>query len=290
MIEHTVTSSEAGLLLRELLRRMGLSHRALSALKKREDGILLNGIHATVRAVLSEGDRVTLAVEDTEGGVISPSPIEVRVLYEDGHITACYKPAGMPTHPSHLHYEDTLANALAFRHKDEPYVFRAVGRLDRETDGVVLTARNAFAAGKLGEAMKAGEIRKEYYAVAAGETPPSGEITLPIRRARDSVMLRETAPDGDYARTLFERVAVRDGKSLVRVYPITGRTHQIRVHFAAIGYPLCGDTLYGTDESAGRTLLHAHSLTFPHPLTNEEMTVTAPFPEDIAEFFPEFCK
>lgn len=290
MIEHTVTDAEAGLLLRELLRRMGLSHRALSALKKREDGIRLNGTHATVRAVLSEGDRVTLAVEDTEGGVIAPSPIDIRVLYEDEHITACYKPAGMPTHPSHLHYGDTLANALAYRHRGEPYVFRAVGRLDRETDGVVLTARNAFAAGRLGEAMKAGKIQKEYYAVALGETPPAGEITLPIRRAKDTIMLRETAPDGDSARTVFERVAVRDGKSLVRVYPITGRTHQIRVHFAAIGHPLCGDTLYGTDESAPRTLLHAHSLTFPHPLTDEDMTVTAPFPKDIAELFSEFCK
>ncbi len=291
MIEYTVQADGEGMLLRELLKeRLGLSYRTLAALKKRADGILLNGAHATVRAVLHEGDRVTLATGDTEGSEITPTPTDLLILYEDGHITACYKPAGMPTHPSLRHHDDTLANALAYRYRDEPYVFRAVGRLDRETDGVVLCARSAFAAGKLGEAMQKGAFRKEYYAVVRGDAPPSGEITLPIRRAKDSIILREAAEEGESARTLFERVAVHEGRSLLRVFPITGRTHQIRVHLAAIGFPLCGDSLYGGDDSFSRAALHAHSLTFPHPLSGEETTVTSPFPDDFIQAFPSYCK
>lgn len=287
MIRHTVSREEDGMLLRALLKdTLRLSHRTLAALKRKEDGILVNGKHATVRAVLREGDEITLAVFDAEAGAVTPIDIPVDILYEDEHVALCNKPAFMPTHPSFRHHEDTLANALAYRYRNTPYVFRAVNRLDRETDGVVLTAKNAYAAAKLGEAMQSGLCRKEYYAAVCGEAPEKGEITLPIRRRAESIILRETAPDGDAAHTRFERV-MTDGKiSLLRVFPLTGRTHQIRVHLSAIGHPLCGDALYGEKAHFPRTLLHAHALTFPHPVTGEHMRVEAPFPDDLLALFP----
>jgi len=276
------------MLLRALLReKLSLSHRMLAALKRKEDGILLNGVHATVRATLKTGDTVTLSVDDGENGSILPVPLDVGILYEDEHIAVCNKPADMPTHPSFRHHDDTLANALAYRYRETNYVFRAVNRLDRETDGVVLTAKNAYAAAKLSEAMRNGAIRKEYYAVVCGETPLQGKITLAIRRAEGSIMKRETADEGDAACTLYERIA-SDGKfSLLRVHPITGRTHQIRVHLSAIGHPLCGDTLYGTDTSLPRTALHAHAIAFVHPVTEQPMQIYAPVPSDLTEHFPQ---
>ncbi len=291
MIDYTVSAEENGMLLRDLLKEtLGLSHRTLSALKRRTDGILLNGAHVTVRAVLHEGDRLTLATDDRENGTVAPVALEVSVLYEDEHITVCYKPSGMPTHPSFRHRDDTLANALAYRYRGEPYVFRAVSRLDRETDGVLLTARHAHAAARLGEAMREKQIKKEYYAIVSGITPESGEITLPIQRENDSIIKRTVSEHGESAHTVFERIAHTDCFSLLRVFPLTGRTHQIRVHLSAIGYPLCGDTLYGGEEGFERTMLHAHSLSFLHPINGAPMKITAPLPNDFLSIFPFLCK
>ena len=291
MIRHVVTPEEDGLLLRELLRNtLRLSHRTLSALKRKEGGIRVDGEHKTVRAIVHMGNEICLDTDDTESSRLLPFPCSLSVLYEDDAIVACVKPSGMPTHPSQNHFGDTLANALAYKSRDEAYVFRAIGRLDRETDGVVLTARCAHAAALLGQAMQNGEIQKEYYAIVQGAPPEKGEITLPIRRVSDSIILREVSSEGEAAHTIFERILTQNGLSLLRVTPITGRTHQIRVHLAAIGHPLCGDRLYGGDATFARTMLHAHSLTFPHPITGKEMRVTAPFAEDFISLFPDFCK
>ncbi len=293
MIRYTVSAEEEGLLLRALLKeRLGFSHRTLAALKRREDGILLNGAHATVRAVLHEGDTLLLATEDTPSCAtdILPVPLAAPLIYEDEHIAAFYKPSGMPTHPSLLHHDDTLANALAYRYRGTPYVFRAIGRLDRETDGIVLTARNAYAAARLGEAMKAKEIRKEYYAIASGIAPEKGEITLSIQREEGSIIKRTVSEKGDFAHTIFERIACTNRFSLLRVFPITGRTHQIRVHLSAIGHPLCGDTIYGKKENFSRTMLHAHSLSFHHPVDGTLLHLEAPAPDDFLALFPDICK
>lgn len=293
MITHTVTEQEDGMLLRELLKqRFSVSHRTLAALKRRADGILLNGAHATVRAVLRVGDVVAFATDDLSEAFsdIPPLSIPVTALYEDEHIAAFYKPSGMPTHPSLYHHEDTLANALAFRYKGAPFVFRAIGRLDKETDGVVLTAKHAYAASRLGEAMQKREIEKEYYAIAEGLLPERGKIELPIEREAESIIKRKVSDTGEYALTLYERIAFNGEYSLMRVFPITGRTHQIRVHFAAIAHPLCGDTLYGGSTAFPRTMLHAHSLAFSHPLSGERLVIEAPLPEDFSLIFPSICK
>lgn len=285
MIRHTVTSEENGTVLLAFLKEtLGLSHRTLVKLKAKEDGILQNGVRVTVRAVLHTGDEILLHTEDSPSDAnphLLPCKLPLCILWEDEDICVCNKPAGMPTHPSHLHYDDTLANALAYRYRDENYVFRAVNRLDRETSGVVLTARHAPAAARLGSALQAGRIEKNYLALAVGVTEETGEIDLPIRRAEDTIILRKTAPDGEPALTRYTRLATDGENSLLLVTPVTGRTHQIRVHMAALGHPLCGDELYGSACAAiGRCALHAYSLVFPHPRTGERTRVRAPLPED----------
>ena len=292
-----MTKAEDGKVLRLFLTdTLGLSARAISSLKKRADGILLNGTHATVRAVLHEGDELSLSFLDTkdaENEALTPEDLPLDILYEDDCICVCNKPSGMPTHPSLRHRHDTLANALAYYYRGAPYVFRAVNRLDKDTSGVVLTAKNAFAAAKLSEAMKKGEIKKEYLAIAHGITSKHGEITDPIRRACDSIILREVCREGDKgaegAITLYEKLTSSDCQSLLRVHPITGRTHQIRVHMASVGHPLVGDVLYGKGDGASRLALHAYSLSFPHPITGKTLCVTAPIPSFFFDVLPSLC-
>ena len=286
-----ISEAEDGLVLRFFLKEMlSLSHRTLAALKRRADGILLNGKHATVRAVLRKGDTVSLLLSDAHGdenGAIAPIDLPLDILYEDEHVCVCNKPSGMPTHPSFRHRDDTLANALAYYYRGVPFVFRAVNRLDKDTSGIVLTAKTAFAAASLARAMLDGAVKKEYLAVVLGVPEENGEVHRPIRRKEGSVILREVCDrGGEEAHTLYTRLYTDECYSLVHVRTLTGRTHQIRVHMASEGHPLAGDTLYGGDGSFCRAALHAYRLSFPHPLTKQTVTVTAPLPHDLSHFSP----
>ena len=281
-----ITKAEDGTILRFFLKEtLGLSSHTVTLLKSKENGILLNGERVTVRAVLHEDDVLSLSVEDEKSNEdVVPRPIPIRLLYEDDAMTVADKPADMPTHPSHGHFEDTLANALAYLYRDIPFVFRAITRLDRETSGAVLVARNAVSAHRLALAMKSGEIKKSYFALVYGETPDEGCVTLPIRRKEGSVILRETHPDGAPAETPYRTLARGGGFSLVAVFPKTGRTHQIRLHFASIGHPLAGDCLYGHEgDGFPRTMLHAAGLRFVHPDLGTPLAVFSPLPDDFCD-------
>ena len=203
----------------------------------------------------------------------------------------------MPTHPSHGHGTDTLANALAyyFSKQKQPFVFRAVNRLDRTTSGVVLVAKNRFAAHAFQKALSA-DAKKEYIAVICG-TPekPVGIIDKNIKRAEKSIIFRCVcdSDEGKTARTEYTVIkSFRKEEhlfSLVSLYPITGRTHQLRVHCLYMGTPICGDGLYGgtelsLTENPNRPLLHAARLTVRHPFTGDEITFSAPLPEDMQIF------
>ena len=284
-MEFKITKAEDGHVLRSFLKdTLGLSTRTVSALKRKENGILLDGVPVTVRAILHEGSVLSLAAEDEKSNEnLVARDLPVTLLYEDEAIAVCAKSGNMPTHPSHGHYEDTLANALAFRYRAHPYVFRAITRLDRETSGVVLTARTALAAERLSRAMREGEIEKTYLALVLGVPPERGEIDLSIRRKPESVMLREVHPEGAPARTRFRRMATAGGVSLLAVFPLTGRTHQIRLHLSASGFPIVGDCLYGrVCDGAERTMLHAARIVFPHPIDGQKRVLTAPLPEDFS--------
>lgn len=270
---------------------LGLSRASVSRLKRLEDGILLDSRRVTVRERVAEGQMLSLTLEDRaeeENTAIEPIDIDVEVLYEDADCIAVNKPSGMPTHPSHGHHDDTLANALVARFKkaDVPFVFRPVNRLDRETSGVVLVAKNKAAAARLGAAMIDGEIKKSYLALLEGiGMPDCGRIEGYVARAKESIIFREFRESGsesEYSLTEWKKLAEIDGHTLVEACPITGRTHQLRVHFSHIGHPISGDGLYGNEDGiCGRLALHARTLVFP--INRETLTVNAPIPDCIKD-------
>ena len=302
-MEYRITEAHDGKLLRQFLQTdLRLSSKEIKHIKFLENGLTVNGERVTVRRVLKAGDLLCIASEDTETAPIKPVDLPIAILYEDAHLVVPAKPADMPTHPSHDHYDDTVANALAYRYakNGEPFVFRPVNRLDRNTSGLLLIARNRTSAGRLSEAMKNGKIRKSYLAILDGEMPlGEGVIDACLHRTQESIILREVcspdAPDADPSRTEYRVLAVENGHTLVEAHPITGRTHQLRVHFAYIGHPLTGDDLYGTPSDAiARHALHARTLAFPHPMTNEILKITAPLADDfeaaLRKFFPSYAE
>lgn len=270
-----------------------VSSGLLKHLKFSDDGILVNGARVTVRYVLRRGDLLSLATEDTyvsaeDGGRIEPVDLPVGIAYEDDDCVVPCKSADMPTHPSHNHYRDTVANALAYRYEKAgiPFVFRPVNRLDRNTSGLLLVARNRIAAGVLSRAMADGRIKKEYIALLCGVPPQrEGEIETYMRRTAESIIVRETCGEGeggDYALTRYRVLCERDGYSIVCATPVTGRTHQLRVHFASIGCAILGDDMYGEPSALiPRHALHSASITFPRVCDGETVTITAPLPEDM---------
>ena len=291
-MKRIVLPEEDGITLLTLLKnKLKLSTRTVKTLKYREGGLKVNGEEVTVRRVLREGDLVELAVEDRDedrAESVVPRKLPIKILYRDAHVTVCNKPPKMPTHPSHGHLDDTLANALAFlaEAKGIPFVFRPANRLDGDTSGIVLTANDRISAGRLFETMKKGEIKKTYIAVVCGVPEPmSGIVDAPIARADFGILMRTVSAEGREAQTEYNTVAVSaDGKhSLVVLRPLTGRTHQIRVHMSYIGCPLLGDFLYGErSELIDRHALHAARMVFAHPDDGRSITVSAPLPDDIA--------
>lgn len=283
-----------------LCKTLGLSGAQITALKKRPDGITVNGAHVTVRYELHVGDTLALATEDSApSDNIVPTKLPLCILYEDDDIILLDKPPMMPTHPSHGHYTDTLANGLAyyFAEKRIPFVFRSCSRLDRDTSGVVTVAKNRTAAYRFTAMHTSGEVGKEYLAVLVGHlTPAVGEINAPIRRQEESVITRVTAEDGAPALTRYTVLAYGQDDAgapltLVSAVPVTGRTHQLRVHFASRGCPIVGDFLYGEENTPyiDRQALHCRKTAFPHPVSGRRMTVSAPPPADfdrLLQFFP----
>lgn len=287
-MEIIISEADSGKCLREYLKKdLGMSRAELSYLKGIDSGIMVNGTRVTVRAMLKTGDVLFLDRDDAEAGEsIVPNNLPLEIIFEDRDIIALNKPAGMPTHPSHGHYTDTLANALAYYYSEKkvPFVFRSVNRLDRDTSGIVLVARNRSAAYRISNEMSRGQIKKTYIAAAEGAVYEPGTVKANIKRRRESIIERAVCPDseGQYAETHFVPLYTDGNVTLLKIHPVTGRTHQIRVHMAYIGHPLCGDTLYGSaSKLIGRQALHCCSLEFTHPTTGKQITLTAPLRGDI---------
>ncbi len=286
-----ITEEQDGILLRAFLTaHLHLSSKMIKYLKYRPDGICVNGQQVTVRHILRKGDCLELAAEDSaHSEKVDPVELPIEILFENDDLVVPSKPGNMPTHPSRDHYRDTVANALAFRYREAgiPFVFRPVNRLDRNTSGLLLVARNKRASGELNRALQKGQIGKSYLAIVTGcLKDDEGEISLPLHRSRESIIIRQVcspdAPDASPALTRYRVRAKNEHYTLVEASPITGRTHQLRVHFAALGHPMLGDDLYGTPSPIiPRQALHAYRLTFPMPFTGEALTLTAPLPEDM---------
>lgn len=280
-----------------LRRRMHISTGTLTLLKNSPTGITVNGTRVTVRYKLTEGDILQLDTSDkpeTGTSAIIPKKLPLVIVFEDDDIIVADKPAGMPTHPTHGHLDDTLANALAYRaqKRGEVFVFRPANRLDRNTSGLVLLAKNRFAASRLFEDMKAGKIKKIYTAITRGiPTTAAGRIDAPIARADKGILMRTVREDGSPSVTDYRVMRCsRDGAlALVALAPQTGRTHQIRVHMAHIGTPLLGDFLYGEEcpEIISRHALHAARIEFTHPTSGRLLRMSAPMPADMLKTINE---
>lgn len=279
-----------------LFGNLKLSRAQVSALKSDPEGIMVDGSHVTVRHILSEGERLSLRTDDTREGVnedIVPVKMDLSFLYEDDNIIVVDKSGNMPVHPSHNHRDDTLANAMAyhFMQKGIPFNFRAVNRLDRDTSGLVIVAKNRMSANRFAKVIEGRSIQKGYIAILNGTLScKSGRITTHIKREKESIITRCNCDEseGDIAITDYEVIAEGGSLTLVRAYPITGRTHQLRVHFSGLGCAILGDSLYGeASELISRHALHAESLEFIHPFKNEKMKIISEIPEDMKRIIRE---
>ena len=268
-----IDPSMCGRTVKDVLRtKLGVTSRLLSSLKS-SGGLLLNGQNVTVRAVVREGDELRLVLPEKESQ-ICPADIPIDVLYEDEHILAVNKPRNMQVHPSHSDFTHTLGNAVAFRYGTQNFVYRPLTRLDKNTSGVVLIGRSQYAAARLSEQLRSGAVKKTYVAVICGRPdPPSGVIDAPVAREREGCVRRCVRGDGKPSRTEYETLSACGRLCLVRLRPITGRTHQIRVHMSYIGHPLYNDFLYGDECSTGTYLLHCSSVEFIHPWSKSRVVV-----------------
>lgn len=305
-----VDERDAGKFLRDVLRtRLGVS-RGLLRQAAASGGIYRNGepAYGTERAAC--GDVIELRWEEFPSPDVIPEPVPFETVYEDGDVLVVNKPPGMLVHPTRGQYRGTLANGViyAWRSRGLNRPFRPLHRLDRDTSGLVLIAKNRFAHQRLSgdlradgdarqrEAPRSEEweenrggrlVRREYLAIVEGRLPADrGILDLPVGRDPQHPGRRRIDPAGKPARTRFEVEAWAPEATLVRVVLETGRTHQIRVHLAAIGHPLVGDALYGRpSEWIGRQALHAVRLHFRHPRSGEAVEVEAPWFSDMAELW-----
>ncbi len=257
-------------MLREYLRTLNLSATVIRKVKV--TGMYLNGFPVTARALLNEGDKLRLILPEGKSENIQPINMPLNIAFEDDWILIVDKPKNMPTHPSKGNSLPTLANAVMAKFGGD-FVFRAITRLDRDTSGLVLIAKDVITANRLSEEIKHGRMYKRYVALVSGiPTEEHGMIDAPIRRECEGSMKRIVADDGKNAITEYFIKETTDENALCDVILHTGRTHQIRVHFAHIGHPLLGDFLYG-ERLDGGYFLRCTELKFTHPHTNEVLDI-----------------
>ncbi len=265
-----------------------LSARLVATIKTYPEGILLNGEHIRTVDRLHVGDVLTVNLPEGENSAEARDG-ELDVVYEDEDLLIINKNPFIAVHPTHNHQGDTLANVVAgyLQKNGKNSVFRAVGRLDKGTSGLIIIALNTFAASRLAET----GVEKEYLAIVEGEYLSSGTIDKPIYRPDPMKTLRAAGDEGDRAVTHYESVATDTKRTLLKIHLETGRTHQIRVHFSYMGTPLTGDSMYGKATSEiERHALHCAKMKFYHPVTGKEISVSAEMPEDMQKIYQNIYK
>ena len=321
IITYEITEADAGSDVHSFLRQKGYSRHILASMKPDPEAVLLNGTHVFMRHPLTAGDTLRIRLRDEESSeTLIPAPVPFTIFYEDEDLLVIDKPVNEAIHPAVSHPADTLGNGLAyyFSQKNIPFVFRCINRLDRDTTGLLIVAKNLLAASVLEQSLQRREIHRTYLAAAEGLLPDEGTIALPIARVDGSLILRAVDYERGARAVTHYRTLRRitewkwkqepgsrafPGLSVLQLQLETGRTHQIRVHLAYLGHPLAGDPLYnpnclrrdavlpppGTcvppkDDnplSLTRQALHSWKLDFTHPVTGEPMHFESPVPEDM---------
>lgn len=296
-IEYTVTKEDEGRYVKEILKsRMDFSSRLLTKVKYHGE-ILLNGKHVNVRQRVAEGDVLTAKYPEEES-YFPAQDIPLDVVYEDGDLLLVNKQPGLIVHPTYNFPTGTLANAITFhmQQRGEVYKLRFVNRLDMNTSGLVIIAKNSHAQDNISRQMQENTTIKNYIAIVHGIMEGSGTVDEPIDRDPDHKARRHVTPDGYPSVTHWEVLDTFEGKkygsiegfSLLKLKLDTGRTHQIRVHMSYLGHPIVGDELYGQlfgydepPEWMPRQALHAAHLELCHPVSGIRIAADAPLPDDM---------
>ena len=256
----------------------------LSRKLERNGKILLNGKAVKLNKSIFAGDELSIEFDEEEDQYAAVD-IPLDIIYEDDDLLVVNKQPYTVVHPTRSHQDDTLANGVAYYYKKNNInrKVRFVNRLDMNTSGIVIIAKNPYAHNQLGLQMKSSSVEKYYYAIVEGLLKEDeGRIDAPITRLNPEDIIRIVHPSGKECITEFKAEKKYNNMTLVKLKLITGRTHQIRVHLKHIGHPVIGDTLYGNESLLiGRQALHCYEMKFKHPITNKELIITCPIPEDM---------
>ena len=300
MILKYIKNDDKYLTIRQVMRQeFDISYNLSVKLKKNKQ-IFLNGVSMYVDAPIQKGDVITFVIDFHEDNSnVVPTKMALDVLYEDDAMLILNKPAGIPVHPSVLHFENSLSNGVRYYFDSISLhrKIRPVNRLDRNTSGIVIFAKNEYVHSVLSKQIQSNVFKKEYVAICNGIFDvKEGTINAPIARKADSIIERCVDESGDAAITHYK--VIREFRASenqphfasnqagflteLLINLETGRTHQIRVHMAYVGHPILGDSLYGTESNLiNRQALHAYKIEFLHPLTKEKLSIMAPVPNDM---------
>lgn len=277
---------------KSFLKTKGISRSLLAKIKFHGGKIEVNKTEVTVRYLLKNEDNVQITIpNEAPHETTIPVDIPIDIVYEDDHYLVVNKPYGVASVPSQVHPEGTMANRVKGYYVRQGYanqVIHIVTRLDRDTTGLMLFAKHGYAHALMDVQLRAKEVQKKYIALIMGQFEKSehGFIDAPIARTTDSIITRRAHSSGKEALTEYWVKESFTEATLVDIELHTGRTHQIRVHFAHIGHPLMGDDLYGGIKNSWvtRQALHCRELNFIHPFTNEKISLKLDNPEDMAQW------
>lgn len=284
-LTYIVTDSDESI--KQILKnKFNMSDRFILKLKS-SNSIYINDVPVFINYKIQVNDILTIIENSKEdsSNIVPNSNIKLNILYEDDFLLIVDKPSNLPVHPSILHYEDSLSNAVKY-HFDKIGLhkkIRPVNRLDKDTSGIVIFAKNEYIQECLVKQMKQNIFKKKYLAVLSGILEKdSGTISAPIARKNNSIIEREIREDGDLAISHFKVLERFNNMTLVEYTLETGRTHQLRVHSKYIGHPIVGDSLYGSENSLiSRQALHAYEVSFVHPINKEKMLIHSNLTDDI---------
>ncbi|ERI90264.1 pseudouridine synthase, RluA family [Clostridiales bacterium oral taxon 876 str. F0540] len=295
-LKYEVKNEEAGIKLREYLKKNAQLSTRLIKGAAMQGRIEVNNKVQKLNYVLKENDIIGFEVNKEESQNIEPEKMDLEIVYEDSDLIVANKSPGIVVHPTKSYPYGTLANGLIyyFREKGEDCIVRLVSRLDMDTSGLIIIAKNQFSHMALARDMQKEEFEKSYLALVHGNIKASeGTIDLPIYRPTDDSIKRIVDERGQKSITHFKVIESFNKGDLVRLTLETGRTHQIRVHLSHLGHPIFGDSLYGVEDDSNlikRQALHAFRLVFPHPRTGKLIELESNLPEDMKELIKEISR